>query len=124
MPGGDRTGPRGEGPLTGRGAGDCASYDRPRAAGRGYVRPGYAGPGFGLGWGGGRGGGRRWRHWFTAAGPPRWASFGGAPAWRYGPYAEPVTQEQEVESLKAQAGWLRQELEAVNQCLEELEKEE
>jgi hypothetical protein len=35
-----------------------------------------------------------------------------------------VTQEQEVESLKAQAEWLKQELDAVNQCLEELDTEQ
>jgi hypothetical protein len=29
MPGFDRTGPRGEGPLTGRGAGVCYPFDRP-----------------------------------------------------------------------------------------------
>jgi hypothetical protein len=35
-----------------------------------------------------------------------------------------VTREQEIESLKAQAGWLEGQLEAVNRCLGELEKEE
>ena len=117
MPGGDRTGPMGEGPLTGRGAGYCAGYDWPRVAG-----PGYAGRG--LGWGGGWGRGRRWRQGFYATGLPRWARSGGAPVWRVGPYPEPVTQEQEVESLKAQAGWLKKELDAVNRCLGELEKEQ
>jgi len=29
MPGGDRTGPRAEGPMTGRGMGYCAGNDRP-----------------------------------------------------------------------------------------------
>ena len=29
MPGGDRRGPRGEGPRTGRRAGYCSGYDRP-----------------------------------------------------------------------------------------------
>lgn len=120
MPGGDRTGPMGEGPMTGRAAGYCAGYDMP-----GYAPgPGYAGRGPGLGWRGGGGRGRRWRNWFHATGLPRWARFGGAPAWNYGPYAEPVTQEQEVASLKARADWLNQELDAVHQCLEELKPEE
>ncbi|MBN2461150.1 MAG: DUF5320 domain-containing protein [Candidatus Cloacimonetes bacterium] len=34
MPRGDRTGPDGFGPMTGRGAGYCAGYDRP-----GYANP-------------------------------------------------------------------------------------
>ena len=46
MPGGDRTGPRGMGPRTGRGMGFCSGYDT----------PGYMNPGFGGGYGYGRGG--------------------------------------------------------------------
>jgi hypothetical protein len=69
MPGGDRTGPMGRGPRTGRGLGDCAR-DEPL---RGPDRKGYPGPGQGRGrgrgWGFGRGLGRglgrgfrgRWR---------------------------------------------------------------
>lgn len=41
MPRGDRTGPRGFGPMTGRGFGYCAGYDAPGAL--------QAGPGFGPG---------------------------------------------------------------------------
>ena len=41
MPGGDRTGPRGMGPMTGRGLGYCAGVGMP-----GYVN---LAPGFGLG---------------------------------------------------------------------------
>ena len=37
MPGGDGTGPNGQGSMTGRGAGYCT----------GYERPGFANPGFG-----------------------------------------------------------------------------
>jgi len=36
MPWGDRTGPSGMGPMTGRGAGYCAGYPTP-----GYMNPGY-----------------------------------------------------------------------------------
>jgi len=119
MPGGDRTGPMGAGPMTGRAAGHCAGYDMP-----GYAGPGYAGRGLGLRWGGGWGRGRRWRHWNYATGLPGWRRFRPVPAWGYGPYAEPITREQEVASLKAQADWLKTELDAVNKCLEELEKEQ
>jgi hypothetical protein len=38
MPWGDRTGPMGYGPMTGRGAGLCAGYPAP-----GYTNPGFAG---------------------------------------------------------------------------------
>jgi hypothetical protein len=47
MPGGDRTGPMGMGPMTGRAAGYCAGYPVP-----GYMDP-IPGRGFGPGWGGG-----------------------------------------------------------------------
>ena len=47
MPGGDRTGPSGMGPMTGRGAGFCGGWNRPGWSNR-----------FG-GWGGGFFGGRR-----------------------------------------------------------------
>ncbi len=53
MAGGDRTGPEGRGPLTGRGLGYCAGGERP-----GYVsagQPGGQGYGRGCGWGFGRG---------------------------------------------------------------------
>ena len=61
MPRGDRTGPMGMGPMTGRGLGYCAGYNAPgymnAVGGRGW------GMGFGRGWGGGGwGGGWRWRH--------------------------------------------------------------
>jgi len=125
MPAGDGTGPRGMGPMTGRGAGYCA----------GSVTPGYASPvpgrGFGMGGGrgGGRGGGWRWRNQYYATGLPGWARFGYAPAWgappaqAYGPYAAPPTPEQETEFLKTQAEWLKEQLDAISQRVAELEQE-
>jgi hypothetical protein len=69
MPFGDGTGPRGLGPMTGKGAGFCAGFGAP-----GFVNPmpGYdhpyryahlapVRPGFGRGFG--RGVGRGWRRW-------------------------------------------------------------
>ena len=59
MPGGDRTGPEGRGPVTGRGLGYCTGYNSPGftkgipRGGRGYGR-GW-GRGFGRGYGRGRG---------------------------------------------------------------------
>ena len=55
MPRGDRTGPRGEGPLTGRRMGYCAGYDHPGYAnlGRGSGRGFQGGSGYGRGYGSG-----------------------------------------------------------------------
>jgi hypothetical protein len=60
MPFGDGTGPRGMGPMTGRGAGYCAGFGRP-----GFANPIPRRGWFGFGWRGwgrgrGRGLGRRW----------------------------------------------------------------
>lgn len=118
MPGGDRTGPRGMGPMTGRGAGYCAGSGAP-----GYMNPG---PGRGFGRGGfGRGGGwgRGWRHMYHATGLPGWAGAGwgyGFPT--YGAYPQaPVSAEQEMEALRAQAEMLEGELSGLRKRMEELE---
>lgn len=117
MPRGDRTGPAGMGPMTGRAAGYCAGYDVP-----GYVNP-VPGRGFGLGFGRGWGRGWRWRHWFYATGLPGWARFGYAPAWTVpSAYAAP-TAEQEIDVLKQQSEWLKGQLDAINKRITELEKE-
>lgn len=116
MPRGDRTGPRGVGPMTGRAAGYCAGFDRP-----GYANPGvggYGGRGF---WGGG---GRGWRHIYYATGLPAWARVGYPPvapvAYGY-PAPAPVD---EAEVLKAQADALAKQLEAIRARLADLEKGE
>lgn len=112
MPRGNRTGPAGWGPMTGRGVGYCAGYDAP-----GYVHqePGYGrrrgGWGAGTGWRGGAG--RGWRY------APRWAD---APDW-YGPYGPPMSEAQETELLRNQADALKRELEAISKRLDELENE-
>ncbi|MGC9359622.1 MAG: DUF5320 domain-containing protein [Anaerolineae bacterium] len=115
MPRGDRTGPAGMGPMTGRGAGYCAGYDRP-----GYANPwggGYGGRGFG-------GGGRGWRNMYYATGLPGWARAGYAPAPPSGyPYGAPAPAD-EAEALRAQAEALSQQLDAIRSRLEDLEKSE
>lgn len=124
MPAGDGTGPRGMGPMTGRGAGYCAGYGAP-----GYANP-MPGWGFDMGWGRGGGWGRGWRNMYYATGLPGWARYGYAPAWgaplaaAYGPYGAPPTREQETEFLKSQAEMLKKELEAISQRIAELEKQE
>jgi len=102
MPRGDRTGPNGYGPMTGRGAGFCAGYDAP-----GYVNSGYGGRGrgFGRGMGWGRGPGR-----FPYYAPPPVAP-------RYAP-----TQQDERAYLEATIEDLEEELKAVKGRLAEMEK--
>ncbi len=59
MPGGDRTGPLGLGPRTGRGLGYCSGYNRPGFMSRVFGRFGWGRGGRGRGFGRGRGRGRR-----------------------------------------------------------------
>jgi len=118
MPRGDRTGPMGMGPMTGRAAGFCT----------GFGMPGYAnavpGRGFGMAFGGGRGfrghgfggGGRGWRNWFYATGLPGWT-----PTGRYAtPYSSP-DPELEKAALKNQQAALQSELDGIKERLVELE---
>ena len=126
MPGGDRSGPAGEGPKTGRAAGYCSGYDAP-----GYMNP-IPGQGFGRGVGGGgrfRGAGRggvpwgggRGRAWGGGNRPGRgYGRFGSAPPWYPEPYAAPMTKEQEIEELKAQAGYFKDALEEIEKRVDEL----
>jgi hypothetical protein len=141
MPGGDRTGPMGMGPMTGRAAGYCAGYPVPgfmnAMGGRGFWGGGW-GRGFGGGWG--RGGGRGWRHGYYATGLPGWARAGGgaapyggaygawagAPAAGYAPYgaAAAPTRDAELEALRAQAEYLEGSLAEIRKRVQELETEE
>ena len=123
MPGGDRTGPMGMGPGTGRAAGLCVGFDSP-----GYASSRY-GPGFGSGRGVVGGFARGWRHrnWFHATGVPGWARSGFGPRWgmhQYVPNTAPPDAEEEAEFLKTQAVALKEQLETIGQRLAELEKTE
>ena len=104
MPRGDRTGPMGMGPKTGRAAGYCA----------GYTVPGFANPlpGAGAGFWGARGG-RGWRHWFYATGLPGWLRAGIFGTSGTSPFQGAPTREQEVGALKAM-------LEAIQKRLDDL----
>ena len=110
MPGGDRTGPAGQGPMTGRRAGFCV----------GYPMPGYANPmpgrsrgrGFGRGWGKGQGRGRGfgWAYGLQA--------YPGA----YGyPYVPELTAKEEADMLKEQAKVMQDEIKAMQAHIKELE---
>lgn len=114
MPAGDRTGPQGMGPRTGRGAGFCAGYDM----------PGYMNPGFGYRhtrrqfapWGG-----YGYRHWYHASGQPSPMRFRGY-GWCYP--STPPSPEEEREMLQEQEKWLQEQLEAVRERLAEQESKE
>jgi len=125
MPGGDRTGPMGMGPMTGRGAGYCAGFSVP-----GYMNPGFGGGWFGRGWfgrGRGRGGGRGWRNWFYATGLTGWQRAAmGWPAWGVPPAVPPASgtagAQGEAELLRQQAEYLSGTLDEIRKRLDELEK--
>lgn len=124
MPRGDRTGPLGMGPRTGRAGGWCSGYDMP-----GYANPA-PGRGFGMGFGRGRrfagrgfgGGGRGGRYGYFAAGRPGWAPFGPyeAPYGYPAPYQNPDPN-QEKQALKNQAEALQSELESIKKRLSDIE---
>jgi len=120
MPGGDRTGPMGMGPMTGRAAGYCAGYSVP-----GYMNPiyGRGGFGYGRGWGRGSGRGRGWGRGFGfrgaayAYGNPYYGDpYLAAPY--YGPEPNP---QQEAQMLKEQAKTMQEEISAINDRIKELE---
>ena len=123
MPRGDRTGPAGFGPMTGRGAGYCT----------GNAVPGYASP-YGRGWGGGggrgwsRGMGRNWgRGWAYGWGYAPYAYAPPATPWGPGfvpPWGQGPTREQETEFLKDQQESLRQQVEEIDKRLQELAAED
>lgn len=124
MPGGDRTGPWGAGPRTGRAAGFCSGYGMPGFMNRG------TGFGFG-GRGGGWGRGQR-RQWF-ATGLPGWARFGaGAPlrqdwAGAFGPGPQGMAANDatvpSVEAMRRQAEYMEKELGALREQIARLETE-
>ncbi|MBU0533407.1 MAG: DUF5320 domain-containing protein [Candidatus Omnitrophica bacterium] len=112
MPGGDRSGPNGLGPMTGRGAGYCAGYAVP-----GYVNPvgGRMGLGRGRGFGRVRGFGRGFRGAAYGYGVPYnpVALGGGYPV-------QELSPQQEVDMLKDQAKAMQNEMEAINERISEL----
>jgi hypothetical protein len=123
MPGGDRTGPLGMGPMSGRAAGLCAG--NPVA---GYMNParGWGGwPFGGQGWFG-RGRGRGFRNRFYATGLTGWQRAGG---WARGAYASPfappeMSPAQELSALRNEATYMEDTLKKMRERIAELEKKE
>jgi len=106
MPAGDRTGPDGFGPMTGRGLGYCSGHGAP-----GYAHPA---PGRGMGRGRGRGMGRG----------RGWGRRGYYAPYPTAPYpVEPPSREQELEGLRRAAEETRQALKRIEDRMEELGEE-
>jgi hypothetical protein len=108
MPRGDRTGPTGLGPMTGRAAGYCA----------GYPVPGFMNPARGFGRGLGRGRGRGWgrgygRGWWKRTSVPNRPLYTDIPV--YPPVTHTPSPEQEVAALEN----YQKELEAEKTDLEQ-----
>jgi hypothetical protein len=113
MPFGDRTGPEGFGPMTGRGVGFCT----------GSGVPGNVNPGFGRGFGGrGRNGGRGWRNWIGAAGLTGLGyAFRSWPRWGEPQAFAAPTRDQELGALKAQARQFESALGDIRKRIDDLE---
>ena len=115
MPGGDRTGPRGLGSMTGRGLGYCAGYDAP-----GYTMG--SGMGLGRGWGRGRG-----------VGYGRGFGYGRGLGYRapiYSPVYTPypsgiipqITPENQLTMLKQEKDYLDSEMNGIKSALDDISK--
>lgn len=120
MPAGDRTGPLGAGPRTGRAWGFCSGYAQP-----GYMTP-VPGMGFGRGLGRGygrglgMGHGRRFRHpGGRGAWPHPYAPSG---AFGFAPEAWAVPPVEEEAALADEAKFLEAELARIRERLDELKK--
>lgn len=123
MPGGDRTGPMGQGPMTGRALGYCAGYDRPGYA-NSWPRGGF---GRGFGWGRGMGRGRGWgrgmgfgRGWWHGGAYP-----GYAPGYyrEQAPVYQPPSREGELKMLQDELKYAEEDMKAMRERIAELEKE-
>ncbi len=111
MPGYDRRGPMGEGPMTGGHQGRCANPDMADNP------PVYGGCGDGRGMGCRRGFGRRRGRGFG----PAYQGFAHPASYRTG---GPLSKTDEIEMLRAEAEAMQQSLEAVRHKITELDKPE
>ncbi len=117
MPGGDRTGPAGMGPMTGRALGYCAGYSTP-----GYTR----GPG--MGWGRGRGRG----YWGRGRGRGWYGRGYGWGYTAYDPYYSPaapvynvpvpIGSADQLTVLKQEKDYMESELKGIQTALEDISK--
>jgi hypothetical protein len=109
MPGFDKTGPTGGGPMTGGGRGYCS----PRLSygfGRSWPRRGIS---FGYG--------RGYRHMFWQTGLPRWAR--GRSGWGRPDLEPSYSRENEIPMLQEEAEALKDDLNAIEQRMRDLQAE-
>jgi len=116
MPRGDRTGPVGQGPMTGRRAGYCAGFAAP-----GFANGGGWGQGLGQGWrrgpGWGRGYGRGWLGYTVPAYSP--------PAPGNWPLGGPVMDsDSQLRALRSQAEQMRSMLSQIEEQIRGLQEED
>jgi len=111
MPSGDRTGPDGLGPQTGRALGYCSGYDSP-----GFTRGMPLGRGYGRGWGRGFGRGRGFRR----------RAYYPEPYYEPAPYyrRQEIKPEEEKTYLENILKNLEEEIKTVKQKIQELSKKE
>jgi len=127
MPRGNRTGPEGMGPMTGRAAGYCTGYDTPGFS-KGQPRVG-GGFGQGRGLGFGRGAGREWRNKYYdtgLAGLQRSRNFANQTFPQQTvpnrePYAQTMSKQQEFDALQQQIEYFENALRDVKIRLNKLE---
>lgn len=112
MPGRNRTGPAGMGPMTGRGAGWCTGY-----AGREPANPAME-PGYGWGYGRGRGFGGGW-----CLGNRRRCGGGYGTPYAYPGTYGPPEPEAEKQALANQAKALQSGLDWIRERLSEIQSE-
>ena len=118
MPGGDRTGPQGMGPMTGRAAGYCVGYDVP-----GYINP-YGGRGMAMrrgrfyGRGGGFGRGRGFAGYGAPVTPVAATVAPIMPQPGFGAF--PYDESTELEALRVQAKAIEASLSGIQKRIEEI----
>ncbi len=110
MPGGDHTGPTGQGPGTGRVLGMCSGYNAP-----GYAKGFGRNMGRGFGFNRGRGMGRNRGRYFGAD----LTESNYVPIWN-----QPISKNDEIKMLKTRAELLKQSQNDIEKRLSELEKED
>ncbi len=117
MPRGDRTGPGGMGPMTGRGAGYCSGSAVPGFMNSWGGRGGGYGRGLGRGFGQGRGMGRGFG-WYQGS-APMYAppAYGSIPT--VDPQAQASMLRTQAEDLKAQLSSIEREIEKLGSSKED-----